>query len=185
MPEDNKTMSETEIAASLNRAFDSSALIFHSRSEALGAFKQGREIVFEDGEPFALYDGVIQPLGDALAKFGADNRGYIDGRSLPRAGVDASRPGVLSKNGFASLAEKVAYIAEHGAEAFEKLPLQTRDTSELTHQSQWYKLNIAERVRLTSLDPDAFSKLKPGPKPGGTYINEKALAKELATRGRR
>ncbi len=150
---------DPEVAA-LTAAFDTSGLIFHDRPATLAAFRADREIVYEDGAPYALYDGVVAPLSEQLAKFGADNRTFIDGRSLPRHGVDASRPGDLSKADFKTVTEKVAFITEHGGDAFERLPTQKRDTSELKTFTQWLKLPITERVRLTNLDPNIIGKLE-------------------------
>lgn len=178
---DNQPLTETQMAAALNAAFDASKLTFHNRAEALAAFKADREIVVENGQLFALYDGCTQPLGDAFAKFGADNRGLIDGRSLPRTGVDAARPGPLSKADLKTVAEKVAFIAEHGSEAFEQLPLQPVHTGEVKTFEDWMKLPTAEKVRLTALDPHIVRKLRPSPsaRQHGTFIKP-GLAEDLA-----
>ena len=165
-------------SAALHAAFDASGLIFHDRAAALAAFKEGREVIYEGGKPHALYGGVVQPLSEALAQFGADNRALIDGRSMPREGV-TGRPGNLSKDDFTTVAEKSAWISEHGGEAYEKLPTHRADTSELRTFEQWVKLPLAEKVRLTKIDNDIISKLQ-ATKPARQGVDGATLAEHNA-----
>jgi hypothetical protein len=173
-------------ARALNEAFDQTGVKFHNRAEALAAFKENREIVSEDGKLFARYDGELQPLSSCLLKFGWDNRQHVDGRSLPRTGAGLSRPGIDCKQNYKTTREKLDYIAANGADAWEKLPLSGPVSNELKTQSDWYKLPRAERVRLTALDPDAFSKLAPAPnpRPTGAFIDHDAIARHKATMGK-
>jgi len=159
---------------------------FHNSAEALAALKEGRESVEEDGQLFTRYDGAAKvPLANALLRFGYDRRELVDGRSLPRAGVGTSRPGLASKADYPDTASKLKAIAEHGADWWEKLPLTGVATSEVKTHADWYKLPIAERVRRTAADPDAFSKLAPSPgqtMPGLARVNQAALDKIVAIR---
>lgn len=176
-------------AKAMHADFDKTGVTFHDRVEALAAFKEGgREIFEEDGQLFTHYDGESKvPLANALLRFGYDRRDLVDGRTLPRAGVGTSRPGLASKSDYPDLASKLKAISEHGGDWWERLPLHGVSTSETLTRDGWYKLSRAERVRLTAADPDAFSKLAPAPKPrpSGAYINIEGIARQKATSGKR
>jgi hypothetical protein len=174
-------------ARAINDAFDKTRVTFHNRAEALAAFKVGREIVSENGQLFTRYDGEYLPLSDALLRFAYDSRSHVDGRTLPRQGVGTSRPGLASKADYPDTKSKIAAIAEFGEDWWATLPLKGVGTSEVLTQTDWYRLPRAERVRLTSLDPDYFAKLAPAPKPRptGAYINVEGIERQKASRGKR
>lgn len=143
-------------AKALNTAFDATGITFHNRAESLAAFKESREIVYDDDG----YDSEPLLLADALARFAYDNRQYVDARTLPREGVGASRPGTLSKSDL-DLKGKLEFIKTHGGAAYEALPLKSQPTREVKTREDWYRLPRAERVRLTGKDPDFLANYPP------------------------
>jgi hypothetical protein len=152
-------------ATILNTAFDATGVKFHDRAAALAELKKdGREITFnEDGTASFPYDSETLPLADALLRFGYDRRDLVDARTLPREGAGAARPGLLSKADFATTADRVKFINKRGLLAYEKLPSSGVGSNEVKTKSDWLKLPLAERVRRTTADPDAFSKLADAP----------------------
>ena len=184
-----KPLTQQEEVAALNKAFDDSAIHFHDRATALAALKEGgRQIVWQDGTPHIVYDSIQLPLPDALKRFGFDRRDLVDGRTLPKQGLGTSRPSVLGRDSFSSDSEKVAWIKEHGYEAWQKLPSRgVQVTSELKTFADWTKLPTAEKVRLIGEDPNIISKLAPGQpsRPGGVYINHEAMERIRKIRGGR
>jgi hypothetical protein len=173
-----------EEARALNEAFDAAQVRFNDRSAALAAFRENHEITWEDGKPFTRFDGEVQLLSSALLKFGFDRRDLIDGRSLPRSGAGASRPGVDCKTNYKTVQDKVAYVNAHGTDAWERLPISGPVSNEIVTQADWYRLPRSERVRLTALDPDHFAKLAPAPKPRptGAFINHEAIEQQKSIR---
>jgi len=189
---------ESEQAAVLNAAFDSTNIKFYDRSVALAALKaDGREVVFtDDGTARIHYDGEQLDLADALTRLGFDRRELIDGRTLPREGAGTARQGTLSKADFPDVQSRVKFIRENGAEAWEKLPTVNHDTKPVTTREDWYKLSRAEKVRRIASDPHAFSKLPAAPSAAnpvtkleqvapGTQVNRAALEHEKKIRGGR
>lgn len=176
-------------ARKLNEAFDKTGVSFHDRAAALAALKSdGREIVFDDaGEPSVLYDNHQMPLSDALLRLGYDRRELVDGRTLPRQGVGASRPGLASKEDFKTVREKLDWIAANGADAWERLPLTGVQSAEVRTKQDWYKLPRAEKVRLTALDPNYFDKLPSAPavRQHGAFINVEGIERQKAIRGKK
>jgi hypothetical protein len=167
----------------LTEAFDASGIKFNDRSVALAELKKdGREIAYDDdGKPHVHYDSEILPLSDALIRFGYDRRDLCDGRTLPRTGAGTARPGLMSKADLPDFKAKVAFIREHGEEAYARLPLTGVATSEVLTKSDWYKLNRKEKCRRLDADPDAFNRLPSGPPtiPGAlvnrSYVNQPKL----------
>jgi hypothetical protein len=175
-------------ARKINEAFDRTGINFHSRPDALAALKtDGREIVFneDDGEPYVHYDSEFLKLDQALTRLALDQRSLADGRSLPR-GASTARPNTLSRAEM-TIAEKVAYVNEHGEEAFLKLPSRPTTTSEVKTTEDFRRLPRAEKVRRINEDPDAIRKLAPPPtaRANGTFINHEALARQKAITGKR
>ncbi len=179
---DTKTTRETGWeAVAINDELEKTGLTFQvSGSEVLKGY--GREILFgEDNMPYSKYDGEILPLSDAILRWSMDERNanVVDLRSLPRTGAPG-RPGIASKADLKTLSQKVAFIAEHGEDAFSRLPLTSGLTKEVETRADWFKLSRAEKVRRTALDPDAFEKLPPAPLPGRhnqSFANTAALDK--------
>ena len=172
MSEENiKPLTESEKATALNESFDATGISFHSRPEALSAFREGREVTYTDGVAHSVYDGVQMTLSDCLSRFAFDRKELVDGRTLPREGVGTSRPGIASRADLKTVSDRVAYVNAFGAEAFEKLPLQTVDSTELRTFDDWMKLPLAEKVKLTQLDNDIVSKLArtPSSRPNGVW----------------
>jgi hypothetical protein len=187
MSENEKSITGNINAAAnaINQAFDATGVTFHDRAAALAAFKEGREVVFEDGQPFALYDREFLPLGDALKRFAYDQRQHVDARTLPRTGVGTSRPGIASKADFPTVAEKIAFVNLHGADAWEKLPLTGIGSKEVVTVADFRRLPLAEKTRLINADPDYLYKLKPSPglpQPGQARINHEAIERQKAIR---
>lgn len=174
-----------EITAELlNQAFDASTLTFKDRAGSLAAFKADHDIVAndEDGQLYARYDGEVLPLDEALLRFGLDNRPHIDGRSAPRTGT-GGRNVELTKSEMTTR-EKVAYIAQNGADAFEKLATKPVETTEVKTRQDFMKLSRQERVRRYAENPNAFVDLPNAvsDQPKGSFINREALAKQQAIR---
>lgn len=181
-------------AEKLNQAFDQTGIEWHSRANALAKFREERDILYENGEPFAKYDSEILPLHDALSRWAYDHRNpeLFDGRTLPRTGVGVTRPGLACKANFKNIREKIAYIEKYGEDAFAKLPLTGVSGSEVLTQDDWLKLPRAEKVRRTQADAYAFSRLPRAakPDPNAKALSKKEemaanLAKHVATKGRR
>jgi len=171
-------------AEKLNEAFDKSTLTFKDRAATLASFKQNRDIVIddEDGQLYSRYDGEVLPLDEALLRFGLDNRPLIDGRSAPRSGA-GGRNLELTKSEITTR-EKVAFIAQHGADAFEKLPSHPVASSEVKTKQDWMKLPLAEKVRRTKENPNAFAEL-PNANAGkvpGLFVDKDKIAKQQAIR---
>src|SRR6185437_10748659 len=121
-------------------AFATCKARFHDNSSALEALKaDGREIHFEEGRAYVNYDSEILELSDALLRFGYDRRELVDGRSLPREGAGASRPGIASKADYTT-AQKVQFISENGLAAWEKLPSSGIGSAEIASKADWYRL---------------------------------------------
>ncbi|MCU1324257.1 MAG: hypothetical protein JWM43_3906 [Acidobacteriaceae bacterium] len=180
---------EAAAATALNLSFDKSGISFHSRSETLAALKAtGSEITYDEaGKPWTRYDHEFLELDLALIRFGMDQPQWADGRTLPRHGAPG-RKGTMAKSDLKTIPEKVAWIAEHGEDAFARLPLTTPSSSEVRSQADWLKLPIAERARRWEDDPGAFERLPRAPKPDSPNTGKThhaALEKELRTRGKR
>jgi hypothetical protein len=176
-------------AIKLNESFDKAGLTFHSRADALGEFRQGREITFDqDGEPSVTYDGENLPLSAALLRFGYDRRDLIDGRSLPRNGAGKARPGLASKSDLKTFKEKAEFIKQFGGAAYEALPLVGVQSSEVKTRQDWMKLPRQEKVRRLAADPEAFNKLPnaaPTGRVNGSLINQTGIDKHRAARPQR
>jgi hypothetical protein len=174
-------------AKKINEAFDASKIAFHNRAEALAALRAtGAEVAFdEQGNPHCRYDSEYLTLTEALTRLALDQKGLADGRSLPR-GASIARPNALSRAEMTT-AEKVAYVNEHGEEAFLKLPSRPVATTETKTTEDFRRLALAEKVRRINADPAAIYKLAPGPtaRTNGTYINVEALARHKAVTGKR
>jgi hypothetical protein len=180
---------ETSAAAALNGSFDRSRITFHSRSETLAALKAtGSEITYDElGKPWTRYEHEYLELESALIRFGLDQPQLADGRTLPRHGAPG-RMGTMSKDQLKTIADKVAWINEHGEDAFARLPLTPPVSREVRTQEDWFALPPSERARRWEEDPGAFERLPRAPKQGNantgvTYRTN--LEKELATRGKR
>lgn len=178
----------------LSQAFDATEIKFHNRSEALAAFKEGREIEYdESGEPQTTYDGERLPLKDALTRFAYDAPdGVVDRRTLPREGAGGGRKGTLSKSDL-DLQGKIAFINQFGGEAYERLPSTgVGSSAEVRTKQDALKLPVKERVRRYAADADWFAKLADGPaatvagmtSAGGAKINVVALDKQRRIRGK-
>jgi hypothetical protein len=176
--------------AAIQAQLDSTNIKFNvPGSEVLARFN--REITFDDdGVPHVIYDKEIVTLADGLTRWAYDNRDpeLFDGRSLPRSGAGGGRVGTLSKSDF-TLAEKIAFIKEHGGEAYERLPLKSGGaTTEVRSKAEYYRLPRQEKMRLLAKDPGYFERLPNTPaealggKVNGTFINRAALEKHKAVR---
>jgi hypothetical protein len=183
-------------AKKLNKAFDITGLIWNDRAKALAAFKEtGTEITYDDGEEGearAGYDGERNILlSEALKRFAYDKREHIDGRSLPRAGVGAARPGTASKADFTTIKEKVDFINLHGGETYERLVTHTpMQSSAVVTQRDFDLLPRSEKVRRISEDETCRAKLPRGvaPTPNEGKRTQKEimddnLAKHIASTG--
>jgi hypothetical protein len=177
---------ESDKATILNSSFDASGIKFHDRSTTLQTLTTDREISYaEDGTASIHYDGEILPLEAALKRFAYDNRAHVDGRTLPKEGVGTARPGTLSKAAM-TLQEKIAFIKEHGADAFSRIASKSYDTQPVDTRQDWMRLSRTEKVRRLAADPDAFTKLPnaTSDQPKGGYINHAALEREKAIKGK-
>jgi hypothetical protein len=155
-------------------------------AEVLAKFKEGgHEIFVEDGVARTKFDSEILPLDEALLRYAFDApQGEVDRRTLPRGGAGTARSSTLSRATMTT-AEKVAYVNEHGEEAFLKIPTNYTPTSEVKTTADWLKLSRAERVRRTTDDPQAFEKLLPAPgqrMPWEPYVNHEALERQKQIR---
>ena len=152
-----------------------------SDAELLAHFREGRDIVVDNGVAYVTYDAEKLPLDVALTRYAFDlPAGEVDRRTLPRTGTTA-RPGITSKADLDTLEKKVAYVQEFGNDAFERLPLRHVQAGPLEYKSQWRKLSIEERVRRTHEDPHAFEKLKDDPpaQAAGIRYEKPGLAEEI------
>jgi hypothetical protein len=190
--EEEKQLATIDQPTKLNEAFDKSGIIWHDRAAALAKFREGREIVFEEGEPHVQFDSEILELSDALKRWAYDIRDpeLFDGRSLPRTGVGLARPGIASKSDFPTIAEKVAYIQTHGEDSWARLPLTGIGASgEVKTFEDWKRLPSAEKIRRLNADPSVIQKLtKAGSTAGRSnvaYINHELIAKQQSIRGKR
>jgi len=180
-------MTQQEQAQKLNEAFDQTGVKFHDRAATLQAITaDGREVAYDaDGTVRIHYDGEQLSLKDALTRFAYDNRQHVDARTLPKEGAGTARPGTLAKSDM-TLAQKTAYINQHGAEAFSKIPSKNFDTQPVVSRQDWMRLSRAEKVRRLGADPDAFIKLPNATSDQlkGSFINHTALEREKKIRGR-
>lgn len=180
------TIENNITADALNAAFDQTAIKFHSRADALAQFKGDgqREITLaDDGQLYAMYDSEILPLADALKRFAYDDQtGVCDRRTLPRGGVSPSRPGIASKADFATVRDKLDWIATNGGDAYERLPLTPPVSGEVLTKQDYYRLPRAQKAELAAkFGPDYVTTLpskQDADRPNSqTYINHEALAK--------
>jgi hypothetical protein len=170
-------------ADTLNAAFDATSIKFHDRAQTLATFLNNgeREITYdESGQPFAKYDSEILPLADALKRFAYDDKlGLCDRRTLPREGVTPSRPGIASKADFATLREKLDWLAVNGDEAYALLPLTPPVSGEVLTREDYYRLPRSQKTELAAKHgPDFLSTLPSKQDPNrtaGSYINHQAL----------
>jgi len=187
LSEAEKQLAAIDQPAKLHEAFEGTGITWNNRAEALADFRQGREIVYEDGEPQVRYDGEFLHLKDALLRFGYDRRDLIDGRSLPKTGIGTARSGQASKADFETLASKVAYIREFGEDSWAKLPMKApTGNGEVLTQEDFAALPRAEKVRRIRLDPDCNAKLPRsavGRSAQQGITHHEALAKHVASRG--
>ena len=84
------------------------------------------------------------PLSDALRQFALDHETLVDGRSL-RHLKTATAPKAKSDM---SMRERMAYIDEHGLDAFEKLPLRSVQTREIRTMADYAALPVATKTKL-------------------------------------
>lgn len=106
-----------------------------------------------DGNPMA---GGL-PLREALVIYGEVNPHALT--DSPSESHDKGGSTVRSKADLGSVAEKTAYIAEHGEMAFARLPLTAPDPIDpdaLTF-SQYRKLPVSEKVRLVNERGEGFA----------------------------
>jgi hypothetical protein len=186
---------ESDKAQILNAQFDATNIKFRDRSTALQALLAGGcEVIYtEDGSAQVHYDGERLGLRDALTRLAFDQRDLVDGRTLPREGT-TGRQGTLSKADM-TLQEKIAYVRDHGADAFARIPSVNFDTKPVTTREDFYRLSRAEKVRRIAADPNILAKLPSAPKVSvveqletvapGVRINRAGLEKQKAIRGGR
>ncbi len=161
-------MQQHEQAMAILAAIGSTEIRFHDDApELLARFKAtGREIAFDEaGKPTTTYDGQTVALADALTRWATDDRTIADGRTLPRTDTGKGRPGMASKQDYATVAEKTAFISEHGIAAWESLPTKPPVTSEVVFKEDFFKLNLSEKTRRLNENPNAIAELPNRPKP--------------------
>jgi hypothetical protein len=182
--ENELELTDSRKAELINAAFDAAQVRFNDRATALAAFKEGREIIFEDGQPYTRFDSEYLPLSDALLRFGYDRHELVDGRTLPRTGAGAARPGLASKADFPTVKDKVDFINKNGEDAWARLPLTGVAGTEVKTIADWKRLPLSEKVRRVNADPDAVRKLAPTPtvRQHGAFINTEALERQKAIR---
>jgi hypothetical protein len=175
-------------ARSLHEEFDATGVKFHDRAATLAALKgDGRDIVFDDGVPKIVYDGELLPMRDALLRYAYDHRTAVDSRTLPRGGAGTSRPGIDAKDNYKTLSEKVGFINQFGADAWERLPLTGVGTSEVLTREDFLKLPRQERMRRYAADPAVLAKLPSSSgryMPGQAKVNAEGIERHLASRGK-
>lgn len=161
-------MDQHQQAQAINTAFDAAGIGFKAkRSDVLAELKNNgeREVAFDkDGNPHIKYDGQILTLSEALHRFAYDRRDLADQRTLPKQDEGRGRPGIASKADFATVAEKTAYIREHGIDAYERLPVTTPKTSEVRFREDFFALPTAEKARRLQETPDIIESLPNRPK---------------------
>lgn len=177
-----------EVSA-LHEAFNATKIRFNDRAVALASFRDGgrREISFsETGEPRCVYDSQEMSLVDGLIRFAHDRHDLIDARTLPREGAPG-RPGVMSKEDLKTPKDVSDYISAYGGDAYERLPLTSKPTSEIVTFEDYCALPTSEKAKILGKFGANFPatlprKANPDRPNDQTYINSKLLEKQKKIR---
>jgi hypothetical protein len=109
-----------------------------------------------ENQPCTL-DGV--PLGKALQQLALEHEHLVDGRSLKALKERRTQEAPQSKSEFTSIAQKIRFVNEFGADAWERLPLKPSLNLGGKMPSTWTEylsLPVSERARLAERHGDGF-----------------------------
>jgi hypothetical protein len=102
----------------------------------------------DDGTATGVVNGKRVGLDKVYQSIAAKYPTIADGRSTRGLKATADEPTVKSKADLGTMATKMAFIDEHGIEAFEKLPLHSTRMKPIETMADYASLSVAQKTEI-------------------------------------